>query len=131
MLKYSVFLRYLPENTSHFLQPLDSYPFATFKRRVSAIYEDIELDGALIENCSSHTPLSACHAEEHAALDGNTIRKAFSACGIYPLGKTIIGKLMNGNTGITHGKTVEAKVNFAVTSVIQERKKSLGDHEKN
>ena len=130
MLKYSVFLWYLPENTSHFLQPLDSYPFATFKKLVSAIYEEIELAGALIGNFSPHALLRARHAAEHTAMAGNAIQKAFRACGIYPFSKTITGELIKENTGIIPRKTIEAKVRYAVTSVIQERKKSLGDRGK-
>ena len=57
MLRYSVPLCCLPEKTSHFLQPLDLYHVAPFNKRLSAIYENIELHCTLIGDCD---PLRVC-----------------------------------------------------------------------
>ena len=113
-----------------FLQPLGSYPLAIFKKRLSAIYQEIELGGAIAGKCSSLALLRACYAAERAPMAGNAIRKVFAACGIYPFSNAIIKELIKEKAGIMPRKAVEAKAKSAVSSAMQKRKEGLSNYGK-
>ena len=64
MINKKTFLFFLSESTSHFLQPLDSYPFAGLKRGINLIYEGLELDVALTGESPFKSLLKATYVAE-------------------------------------------------------------------
>ena len=97
---------------------------------MSAICEEIELEGALTGECSPLALLRACYVADRASMAGNAIRKAFAACGTCPFSKTIMRDLIKENAGIMPGKAVEAKVKSAVSSVMRKRNAALNNYGK-
>ena len=92
--------------------------------------EEIELDGAIAGECSLLALLRAFYAAERAAMAGNAIRKAFTACGAHPFSKTIIKEFIKENAGRMLGKATEGKVKSTALSVAQKRKAALSSYEK-
>ena len=101
---------FLPESASHFLQPLDSYPFGGLKRQLASICEQTELGISLTGDRPINSLLRAAHAAEERSMAERAIEGGFRACGICPCDRDIAKKLLNENLGIAEKLTAPDRV---------------------
>ena len=77
MLSEGAFLLFFPEGASRFLQPLNSCPFASFKRRMNAIFEGIELGASLLAERRFKLLIRACREAEGQSMAESAIQRGF------------------------------------------------------
>ena len=82
-LENNVHLCFLPANTSHFLQPLDDLPFATFKKLFSGKVDDIDSSPVKGEKKRQAVRNAMFEAVE-GSMTNEVIKMSFSNTGIYP-----------------------------------------------
>ena len=76
MLDEKIFLLFLPESASRFLQPLDSAPFGAFKRRMREAHEGIEPGVAFPRDRLFKALPRACHEADQPSMTERSIKKA-------------------------------------------------------
>lgn len=111
----------LPANTSHFLQPLDSFPFANFKREVNLASQE-KFTLTVRNNISMHQLLlEIAPIAEKKAFTSNCIMAAFKNTGIFPFNENIILENAKKNIGIkTSSDEPQAKFTEAMIALLKE-----------
>ena len=73
-----------PPNTTHFLQPLDSYPFANFKRGVEKLGTELRNACHVLGNEIKDPRIEVALVALHVALTKKAIVGSFRDTGLYP-----------------------------------------------
>lgn len=113
----------LPANTSHFLQPCDSFYFAQFKSKLTENHLDrIRANGLLGESMANLLIESAYEAEVEASKE-RTIKRSWDEVGLSPFQPDKIWKRANNSLGGVIGSECEQIARTAVKVVIDGNRK--------
>eukprot|EP00170_Pyropia_yezoensis_P002807 contig_11823_g2813 len=99
----AVFLFFLTPNSSHFNQPLDAYPFASFKGRTTRTNEHGIMDCALTSTNARDSLLLAAYLAEVMAFTSNAIVGFFRLCGLWPFSPATMLQRAKDNLGMAEG----------------------------
>lgn len=83
-LEKGIYHYFLPKNTSHFTQPLDDTPFATFKTALARIHSADVHAAVLHGEERGRRLVAASYQAESEAFTPDNIRHAFDEVGLYP-----------------------------------------------
>ena len=99
-LKANIHMVFFPPNCSHFIQPLDGYPFARFKQVLRRLQEDIFLGSYLNNSLQGVGDLKLSEDALRTSFTPETIRAAFRDTGLFPFNKQLILQRALTNVGI-------------------------------
>ena len=85
------------ENTTHWIQPLDSYIFARFKQVFHQRLQERLYGMSLLQNFSNFSLIYEIEEAQKVAYTKETIEKSFSVTGIFPFSKKIIKSSLKQN----------------------------------
>lgn len=114
----NVHLWSLVANTSHWLQPLDDFPFGLFKKFTTKRHTDAVFNASITGRSYATSLMTAAYEAESQAFTGNIIRAAFKNCGLYPFDEKQIFTRLAENTGVLQGDEVVSQCMAAATAVI-------------
>lgn len=123
---------FFPSNCSHFLQPLDSTPFALLKKNINSIGGQTLFISDFFDKNQTSIAFSAIYQACERSFTPSVIKSGFPKTGIWPWNpqliientqKNIEGKTDN-SLDESQGKTVKAIVS-AITNVRNEVKKKV------
>ncbi len=98
--KADIHLVFFPPNCSHFIQPLDSYPFARFKQVLQILQRKQYFGSFFNDSLQSFTDLRLAGDAFREAFTKETIIAAFRDTGLFPFNKQLILTRAQSNVGI-------------------------------
>ena len=119
--KNNVELWMLPANTSHFLQPLDSIPFAVLKNHIRSHSDEVSVEASLAGIPTDLAFWKLAYDAEEAGLSPRVIQKGFRETGIFPWSPDRIVSLTRSNLGNSRpsAPTEEERLVEVATQVCQ------------
>lgn len=94
-----VLMYLLPANTSHFLQPLDSLPFANLKSHMKRNAYESAWQNHFRGEEAKEIAFALAYAAEENALTPRILKSAFRRTGVFPWNPNLVTSLMEQNVG--------------------------------
>lgn len=96
LLRNEIHLCFFPSNVSHFLQPLDSVPFANFKAAFPQRYRELTLCPKYADYSNRYLVHLAVLRAEHESISPQAIAKGFELTGLVPFDpEMVLRKALN------------------------------------
>ena len=121
-LSHQVHMWSLVANSSHFLQPLDDFPFGMFKKYTSHLHARKLFSASISGEVLSGLLLEAAYDAEIAAFTPNVIAAAFKNTGLHPFDPDAMWRRFTLNTGAFVQSDLASSCRAAASSVIHEAK---------
>ena len=114
----------LPKNTSHFTQPLDDVPFASFKLALARLHSQDVQSASLSGEDLSNRLITASYQAEKEAFSSSIIQRAFRVVGLSPFDK----ELILGNAEANLGNQIDDDRSEVLNDCIRACKAALDDY---
>ena len=121
-LSHQVHMWSLVANSSHFLQPLDDFPFGMFKKYTSHLHARKLFSASISGEVLSGLLLEAAYDAEIAAFTPGVIAAAFKNTGLHPFDPDAMWRRFTLNTGAFVQSDLASSCRAAASSVIHEAK---------
>lgn len=116
-----MYLFFLTPNSSHFNQPLDAYPFASFKGHTTRANEQGVMDCVLTSSSARDSLLLAAYNAEVLSFTSEAIVGSFRVCGLWPFSPAVMLKRAKANLGMApEGDSTREVAQSAAAAVIAE-----------
>ena len=121
---------FLPPNTTHFTQPLDSFPFGSFKLKVYALLEEKQMISFLNGKKPAKSTVPEGQEAAKETLSVEKITAAFKETGIWPWNPEILKKNVKRDISDLDISEVQKMAVQACVDVINESKDKLEQKQK-
>jgi len=121
---------FLPPNTTHFTQPLDSFPFGSFKLKVYKLLEEKQMISFLAGEKPSRSTVPEGQDAAKETLTPEKITAGFRETGIWPWNSEIMRKNVIRDIGSLDVSMVEKTAVTLCTEFIKDSKSKLEEKKK-